>query len=161
METKYIIIFIIIVLIIFYGGINSHKRIEYNINNFNNIKQYILLKTQLRKNVIDDENIDIENVLSHVKYGIIQNLVGAYFVNLKSHSQYLFKEFNPKTHLQLIFNEEENLDLLVFNSFSKKYYYKLENKISITNIYPLCNNTDKNINLTVFIIKKPFWFHEF
>ena len=161
MNDKYIIILIITILIIFYGGINSYKKIEYNINNFHNIKQYILLKKQLRYNIIDNNAVDIEDVFSHVKYGFIQNLVGAYYINLKPHTQYLFKQYNKKTHLQLIFDDSEKLNLLVFNSFSKKYFYKLNNKISITDIYPLCNNTNSNINLTVFIIKKPFWFHEF
>jgi hypothetical protein len=37
------------------------------------------------------------------------------------------------------------------------YYYKISKKISILDIYPIYNNSNQTINLTIFIIKKSFW----
>ena len=37
------------------------------------------------------------------------------------------------------------------------YFYDLTKKISILNIHPIFNNSNKNINLTIYIIKKPYW----
>jgi hypothetical protein len=39
------------------------------------------------------------------------------------------------------------------------YFYTLTNKISVVNIFPIYNDSDKIINFTLYIIKKPFWFY--
>ena len=37
-------------------------------------------------------------------------------------------------------------------------YYDLEKIISITSIYHIYNNSNENIIITCFLLKKPFWF---
>lgn len=94
---------------------------------------------------------------------------------------------NMLTSMMIIFNHKKynNLELLLDNSTSdlynyaysdtntnhifdnnlenknittNGYFYDLEKIISITGIYHIYNNSNENVVITCFILKKPFWF---
>ena len=54
-------------------------------------------------------------------------------------------------------NKINNLELIVSSDNSNGYFYDLTKIISITEIYPIYNNSNETIIITLFIIKKPFW----
>jgi hypothetical protein len=68
-----------------------------------------------------------------------------------------FKDISHITNNNLMllidYNNECN------NNICNKYanYYDITKKISILNIYPIYNNSNSIINITVIIIKKSFW----
>ena len=59
---------------------------------------------------------------------------------------------NNVNNIELIVNREINIEK------NTSYLYSLINKISITGIYDIYNNNDVDIYITIFIVKKPFWY---
>ena len=63
--------------------------------------------------------------------------------------------------MMIIFNHNKvnDLELLVgLDKNSNGYFYDLKKDISITGLYNIYNNSENSINITIFIIKKPFWY---
>ena len=71
--------------------------------------------------------------------------------------------FNHKKHNNLeLLIDTEKFDLNENSNIpaqSYGYFYDLEKVISIVGIYHIYNNSNEQINITCFILKKPFW-HE-
>ena len=60
----------------------------------------------------------------------------------------------------IVFNHH-NIDLSIIlkknNNFN--YLYNFNKKINVLDIYPIFNNNNFKILLTIFIMKKPFWYY--
>lgn len=186
MDT-YLYIIIIITLsifMIFYGGHNNQTKIEYESNYFSSLNSIIIFEKKLNKLNKDDIfiNNNFINVNSYLKnlHILIPNFVNCFFIKILPYS--IFDIFNIvekqdiKTHMMIIFNHKKhnNLELLINTEKSniiKKntksenihpystngYFYDLEKVISITGIYHIYNNSNEQVNITCFILKKPFW----
>jgi hypothetical protein len=63
----------------------------------------------------------------------------------------------------IIFNNDENrvnnLELILDTKDNINYNYPLINKVSITSLYNIYNNSSNTINIIIFIMKKPYWFY--
>jgi hypothetical protein len=152
---------ILIILMVFYGGVNDSAHIEYKVSNLkkkNNIYKFydILFNKEYIKNMTNPIT-DITKYCNSLNY--IQNIIVAYNVNLYP-SQYIDLKFKSNYLMIIAKNINEPLQLLVYNAFNKKYFYTINKKISITGIYPIYNNSINKINVIITIIKKPFWFHK-
>ncbi len=170
--TEYTYLLFIVFLTIFillYGGHNNQNLVEYEHKYFSSLNRIIIFENKLR---IFNQSEELEekgfvNIKNHLKtcYYIVPNLVDLYMVNIKPYSFFtirkIFKEsFN--NHVMIIFNHNKINDLELFigsnetNKFG--YFYDLKKVISITSIYDIYNNSDKEINITIFFVKKPYWF---
>lgn len=184
-DNVYIIIIIILtVFILLFGGHNNQTNIiEYESKYFENLNSIIMLEKKLNKNV---ENIifDSNNFVNINKYLIspqiiIPNFVNCFYILIKPYELFnIFKIINKNdiyTSMMILFNHKKynNLELLIDNSSNNLYkqnftnipdilehgyFYDLEKIISITGIYHIYNNSNENIIITCFILKKPFWF---
>ena len=158
-------------MIIFYGGKNTVNMIEYNSNYFENYKNIMLVEKTLQKynskfnditkNESDYITIDEIDNISHI---ILPNYINNYLIKIKPYSYFDIKKIidiakiNNLIMIVFNYNNIENLELLVNKDNNNGHFYNLTNKISITGIYDIYNNNDKEIYITVFIVKKPFWY---
>jgi hypothetical protein len=55
----------------------------------------------------------------------------------------------------LMVKEEKECNSGICNNYG--YFYDITKKISVLDIYPIYNNSDVLINLTLIIMKKSFW----
>lgn len=135
------------------------------------------------KQIFSDENfININKFLNNTNV-LIPNFVNCFIVKINSHQ--LFNIFNlinntdAKTHIMIIFNHNlhNNLELMINktnnicynmdnsnniddNHEIKKnlgYFYDLTKQISIVGIHHIFNNSNDDIVITCFILKKPYW----
>ena len=169
--TFILIIIIMTLMIIFYGGKNTVNMIEYNSNYFENYKNIMLVEKTLQKynskfnditkNESDYITIDEIDNISHI---ILPNYINNYLIKIKPYSYFDIKKIidiakiNNLIMIVFNYNNIENLELLVNKDNNNGHFYNLTNKISITGIYDIYNNNDKEIYITVFIVKKPFWY---
>lgn len=176
-----ILIIFLSIFMVFYGGHNNQNKIEYSPNNFTNLNLIITFENKIKYLFIsrqDDFNYK-NNYININKYLNTKNIIIPNFVNCFLIKIYPFKIFNIeniinkneiKTHIMILFNHNKNnnLELVIntnntndVNKFSKNklcgYFYDLEKTVSIVGIYDIYNNSNKPIELTCFIIKKPFW----
>lgn len=173
------------IFIIFFGGHNFQNKIEYDINSifFKNLNFIIHYEKQLQNINFEFDNSNFININKKIKIDdiFIPNFVNCFFIKINSYSLFNINDiinFNEmKTHLMIIFNHNKynNLELLIdninFDLYQNKqikpisdnsnsgYFYDLEKIISITGIYHIYNNSNITINITCFIIKKPFWYN--
>jgi len=179
-ELLYIIIIITLtIFIIFFGGHNNQNKIEYNCDYFSNLTSIIGFEKKISSIYLN--NVDLfknKNFINIDKYFNTTNILLPNFVNcflIKINSQNVFNIFNLidksiiNTHMMIIFNhnKQNNLELIVcdnmdykcydFNSDTNNYFYDLEKNISITGIFHLYNNSNQDIIISCFILKKPFW----
>ena len=167
-DILYILIIILLtIMIIFYGGHNNRELIEYDSNfflNFNNILIYEKKLQIYNHNFIDEDYIDISTYIP-LSETLIPNLIKPYFIYIKPYSYFninkLIKELNKKSLIMIIFNHNNNnnLELLLNIENNIAFNYKINKKISINAIYNIYNNSDTIINLTLFILKKPYWYY--
>lgn len=157
----YVIIIILIIMMLFYGGINNISKIEYKTNYFKNLNNIILFENNIKKNVKNDLNIDFEDITSKVNIHVIPNLEYAYYIDIKPKYYYDIENINTDSNIMIIFkhNETDNIKLIVKKDKNDAYLYDLNKKISITGIFPIFNNSDTLASITVFIMKKPYWYH--
>lgn len=171
-ELTYIIFIVILtVFILLYGGHNNQDLIEYDAKFFKNFNKLIIFekKLQIYNSQVNFGNLDYINLQNYIKTSmiLIPNLVSLYFINIKPSSFFkiskIFDEkLNKKEHLMIIFNHDKinNLELLVgLDGNSIGYFYDLKQNISIVGIYDLFNSSANLINLTIFFIRKPFWYN--
>ena len=171
-EFTYIIIIIILtVFILLYGGHNNQDLIEYDSKYFKNFNKLIIFEKKLqiynlKVNFADKDYIDLKDYIK-TSIILIPNLISLYFINIKPHSFFKINKIftdmdNKKENILIIFNHDKinNLELLIgLDNNSNGYFYDLKNHISITGLYDLYNDSDNIINLTLFFIKKPFWYN--
>lgn len=170
-EFTYILIIILLtIFILLYGGHNNQDLVEYNSNYFQNLNRIIIFEKKLqvynsKANFADKDFINIKDYIK-MSLCLIPNLVDLFFINIKSHSFFTIdkifdKKLNKKEHLMIIFNHNKNTDLELLIGLDKNsngYFYDLKKNISITGLFDLHNNSSISINMTIFIIKKPFWY---
>ena len=143
----------------------------FNKTNFININEYFDTTTILIPNFIDCFFIHIEpfhffNIFNIVtKSSINTNMMIIFNHNnhnnlelvIDNHEHNLYNidaDKNILTESNLYFNKSESES----ESGSKSvYFYDLEKVISVVGIYHIYNNSNENIIITCFIVKKPFW----
>jgi len=185
-NNSYLLFIIIMIFsMVIFGRAKKNRDfiIEYNSQNYQYLNSLTIFEKQLQK--YNSNNFDIIKITNHVDLSscLIPNIIDIYFVNIKPFSYFNIKNYcdNNKSNIMVIYNHNifsenkdnfsninsslNNLFLLLdsnkecSNNICKKYgyYYKISKKISILDIYPIYNNSNQTINLTIFIIKKSFW----
>lgn len=176
-DISYLIIIIILsVFVVFYGGHNNQNKIEYNSDYFNNLNSIVNLEKKIsaiytKNNIFKNNNyVNINNYFNTTNI-LIQNYVNCFLIKINPND--FFNIFNiidksiSKYHMMIIFNHNtnNNLELLIDNDHklnkyipSIKYFYDLEKNISITGIYHIYNKSNEPIIITCFLLKKPFWY---
>ncbi len=169
-EFSYILFIVFLtIFVLLYGGHNNQNLVEYEHKYFTSLNRIIIFENKLRifnqsKDLEEKGYIDIKNYLKTCNY-IVPNLVELYMVRIKPNSFFPIKSIFKETfnnHVMIIFNHNKVNDLELFigsnenNQFG--YFYDLKKVISITSIYDIYNNSNKYVNITIFFVKKPFWF---
>lgn len=164
----FIIIIGLTIFIIFFGGHNNQDKIEYDGEYFNSLNSIVNFEKKI--NLIFNKNTDIfigANFININKYFNTTNILIPNFVNcflIKINPNSFFDIFNivdkliAKSYMMIIFNHnvDNNLELVI-NDNNTKLYYDLKKNISITSIYQIYNNSNTDIIISCFILKKPFW----
>ncbi len=173
-DIYYILLIITLtVFVLYYGGHNFQTKIEYDSEYFYNINKIILFEKKLHKfnqkqNFNEKNFINIEDYVSTSQI-IIPNLIDMFFIKIEPKSFFAIENIftlDKTQHLMIIFNNSvisnnltvpNNLELLIGLDQDSIYLHKLNNKVSITGLYDIYNNSDDFVNFTLFIMKKPFW----
>jgi hypothetical protein len=158
-----------ILLILIFGGSkkNNILQIEYNFDNYKYLELLNIFEKQLEKYNSNEFNFLKITDKIDLSDCIIPNIVDIFFINIKPQSYFFINEYvtDKISKLMVIYNHnliKNNLtdDLMLLlnikNNFA--YYYDITKKISILDIYPIYNNSKMFINITVFIIRKSFWY---
>lgn len=175
-DLLYLIIIICLTFfIIFYGGHNNQDKIEYDSDYFNNLNSIIKFEKKINSFYLNDNNIFINtNFINIDKYFnttniLLPNYVNCFLIKIDSHCIFnienIIEKSKCKTHIMVIFNHnlKYNLELVIDdldNSNNNDGYcnfYNLKKNISTTGIYHIYNNSNENVVITCFILKKPFW----
>ncbi len=165
-DVEYLITLIILTLTIFlFGGKKHTNQIEYSAENFKSIETIDRIK-----NIFYGYN-KTTYIKSDALNVIIPNLEKTIFVYLKPYELFNVSHFcnkiNINTHIMIIYNYCDNNDnfngltLLISKNLHNKnegIYYDINKKITITNIYPIINESNKICKFVVMIIKKPHFF---
>ncbi len=167
-----ILIIILTIFIVFYGGHNNQNRIEYNTFQWNNLdllnflsinhltdtNKYFQMQNQTQNYYkISDKMILTDNFLP--------NFVDCYLIKIESKKIFnIDKIISLKEHsnnLMILINNYNNikLELLVEYKNNLGYFYILDKKISIVSIYDILNNSNETCFIYCIIVKKPYWFH--
>lgn len=169
-DIYYILLIIVLtIFVLYYGGHNFQTKVEYESEYFYNINKIIMYEKKLHKfnqekNFNNNNFINIEDYVSTSQI-IIPNLVDMYFIKVEPNSFFNIENIfslDKSQHIMIIFNNSinnttNNLELILNSDDDSIYLYKLKNKVSITGIYDIYNNSDNFVVFTVFIMKKPFW----
>jgi hypothetical protein len=174
MYEHYLLILIILtILIIFYGGINKILYIEYEHKYFKCIENIRHLNKYLHKqnSLI---NIDLKSIFLKIDI-IINNLFSVYYINIKPTSYCILKEMFDKSLLMVVYtiNNDYNklqiiIDMDVYNYKESTrnnmdeqltvFVHDITKDIFITNPYIIYNNYNENTKFILLFIKKPFWY---
>lgn len=160
-----LIIILLTILIIFYGGHYNFELIEYDTNYFSSLNVIKIYESKLQSlNIKFDDYIDVTNQIKLTDI-IIPNLIKIFLLKIKPFSFFninkLIDNLNKKSIIMIIFNHNShnNIELLIKNKNNIGYFYSLDKQISLTGFFNIYNNSEELINLTIFLIKKPFWFY--
>ena len=63
---------------------------------------------------------------------------------------------NNENDLELIL--KTNIECVNYSCNNLSYNYDLTKKITLSDLYPIYNNSNKLIEISLFIIKRPFFF---
>jgi hypothetical protein len=183
-----IIIMVLAIVIFGGYNKHNNFQIEYNPQNYQYLNSLTFFEKKLQKyNHGNFDFMQITNQID-LSECLIPNILDIFFVNIKPKTFFNIVKhvMNYDTKLMVIFNHNiviknnivnsntnVNVDIDVSNLMllldSKKecnnhicenyeYLYSVNKKISILNIYPIYNDSVQNINITIFIIKKSFWY---
>ena len=157
----YVITIILIILMLFYGGKNNINKIEYNSNYFKNLSNIILFEKDIKKTIKNDLNIDFEDITNKINIHVIPNLQYVYYIDIKPKHFYNIDKIDIHYNIMIIFkhNEKDKIQLIVKKDKNDMYMYDLPKKISITGIFPIYNDSNTVSSITVFIMKKPYWYY--
>ena len=163
-DTTYMLLIIIIAItIMFFGGHNFRKEIEYDTPYFINLRRVKVFEKKIQ-NINTKINFDNKNYIDiskHINITIIPNLKHAYFINIEQKTLFDVKKLvtDYDTFLMIIFNHNKfsDIELLVNTDGNIGYFYDLYKIISITDVFNIYNNSTTNVILTVFFVFKPFW----
>ena len=176
-----------ILAIVIYGGSKTYNNfeIEYSPKNFQYLNSLTVFEKQLQK--YNSSNFEYLQITNHVDLSecLIPNIIDIFFININPHAYFdtrkhvqnhissliilynhniaidnntdNFKDISTITNnnIMLLIDIKNECTNAVCNNFA--YYYDITKKISILNIYPIYNNSDSIINITLFIIKKSFF----
>lgn len=187
-DNSYILVVAIMILaIIIYGGSKKHNnfKIEYNSKNYQYLNSLTIFEKQLQKyNSSDFDYLQITNKIN-LSECLIPNIIDIFFINIKPYT-YFNTNLHVENHVSKLmilydhninnysnnFNNitnstDFNKNLMLLINCKKEcvndicnnygYYYDITKKISILDIYPIYNNSNSVINITVIIVKKSFW----
>lgn len=161
MEEYYLIIIMMTILMIFYGGVNKILQIEYDYTYFEYIKNIRLFKNYLLGNN-SKENIDLKPITTHFSF-LINNLCSMYYVNIEPFSYYVNDSMYDNSLLMILYtvnNDYKKLQIIINKLDDKKFLnYNVSNDLFLTNPYVIYNNSNENTKLIVSFIKKPFWYY--
>ena len=182
-----LVIIIMILAILIYGGSKTYNNfeIEYSPKNFQYLNSLTVFEKQLQKyNSSDFEYLRITNQVD-LSECLIPNIIDIFFININPHAYFDTRKHiqNHISSLMILYNHNiaidnntdnfkdisaitnNNIMLLIdiknecsneiYNNFA--YYYDITKKISVLNIYPIFNNSNSIVNITLFIIKKSFF----
>jgi hypothetical protein len=164
-----LIFLILVILIIFYGGQNKIIKIKYNSERFNYYKNINIFKKKLLKykNTIDSDYLDITNDINTCNY-LLPNIVYSYCIKIKPKTifdiKYLIKNDKYKDDYEMLMNiytlndDYKNLYIIINNENNEYTMVNIDENIFITNTYNLYNDSDEDIILILFFLKKPFWY---
>lgn len=161
MEEYYLIIIMMTILMIFYGGVNKISQIEYDSTYFEYIKNIRLFKNYLL-NSNSKKNINLRSIAKNFSF-LINNLCSMYYVNIEQFSYYVNDSMYDNSLLMVIYtvnNDYKKLQIVINKIDDKKFLnYNVSNDLFLTNPYVIYNNSNENIKLIVAFIKKPFWYY--
>lgn len=191
--TYLIIIIGLTIFIVFFGGHNNQKLIEYDSSYFNILKSITLFENKINliiknKKIFSNKNFININKFLNTTNVLIPNFVNCFIIKINSHQIFnifnLINNLDVKTHIMIIFNNNlhNNLELMInetnnmYNNIDdinnvdnnnckieKKnnfgYFYDLTKQISIVGIHHIFNNSNDDIVITCFILKKPYWYN--
>ena len=155
-------------IIIFEKKLNKNlDNIIFNSSNFVNINNFLNLSDILIPNLVNCFYVQIKpfslfNIFNLIEKKDIKTSMMILF-NHKKHNNHELLIDNPIGNL---YNKNINSDVKINNNFDNLnninlintgYFYDLEKIISITGIYHIYNNSNENVIITCFILKKPFW----
>lgn len=177
--TYLLIIIGLTIFIIFFGGHNNQNLIEYESKYFDNLKLIIVFENKINS-IMKNKNNELfknKNFININKFLNTTNVLIPNFVNcfmIKIYPYDLFNIFNiisksdTKIHIMVIFNHNlhNNLELLINDNINNNmcqiekytgYFYDLTKPISTVGINHIYNNSNDEIVITCFILKKPYW----
>jgi hypothetical protein len=152
---KLVFIILLIILMVFYGGQNKLDRIEYSKNYFKNINNLILYEKKIHKLVKDDPNIPVEDITNKLNVEVIPNLEKVFYIDIESKKSYTLDKTLISKNIMIIFNHSNSNLYLEING---KYLYKLNDTMSIVDCYTIYNDSLEKAVITLFLVKKPFWY---
>lgn len=176
-----IILVLITIFMLLYGGHNFRKKVTYDSKYFDIFKRVNFLcneikeKTLYIKNEYTGKNY-IVNMTKNISCDkIIPNCVNVYIINIKPSGVINMinfmkqQNFDINTHLMIIFdyngNHKKIYDRFLYLIIEEKYegnyslLHALDKKINIFDIYNIYNPTTNDVSFSLFLIKKPFWFN--
>lgn len=161
MDEYYLLIIILTILMLFYGGVNKISQIEYDYTYFKSIQNMRLFKNYLLKNN-SKENIDLLYKTKNISI-LINNLEHLEYVNIKPFQYYINNEMYDKSFLMIIYtvNNDFNKLQVVIDKLDNKQFinYNVSNDLFITNPYVIYNNSNENTKFILAFVKKPFWYY--
>lgn len=176
-----IILVLLTIFMLLYGGHNFRKKVTYDSKYFDIFKRVNFLcdeikeKTSFIENEYSGKNYIVNMTKNILCNKIIPNCVSVYIINIKPNGVINMIDFMKQqnldinTHLMIIFDYHGNhkkiydrfLYLIVEEKYENKYslLHTLDKKINISDVYSIYNPTTNDVLFSLFLIKKPFWFH--
>jgi hypothetical protein len=178
--TYLIIIIGLTIFIIFFGGHNNQELIEYDTNYFNTLKSITLFENKINliiknNNIFSNENFININKFLNTGNILIPNFVNCFIIKINPYKIFnilnLINKSDFKTHIMIIYNHNlsNNLELMINENINENinddyeiekdsgFFYDLTKTISIIKINHIYNNSNDEIIITCFILKKPYW----
>lgn len=179
---------ILILMIVIFGGPKKHDnlQIEYQPNNFGYLNNLTYFENQIHQNNISSD-IEFTNITEKINLSncLVPNIVDIFIVNIKPYQIFNVGNHvkNDLASIMIIYDHNmssqqynfsnipnlaiNNLKLLInkkkecvnYNCNLVGYYYDISKKVSILDIFPIYNDSEHIVNITIFIIKKPYWFY--
>ncbi len=161
MDEYYLLIIILTILILFYGGINKVSQIEYGKTYFKSVENIRLFKNYLLKNN-SKKNIDLLFISNNISI-LVNNLKNLDYVNIEPFQYYINNSMYDKSFLMIIYtvnNDFKKLQVVIDKLDDKQFLnYNVSNDLFITNPYVIYNNSNENTKFIIAFIKKPFWYY--
>lgn len=161
MEEYYLIIIMLTILMMFYGGVNKSLKIEYehkyfeHINNIKVFEKYLLTNNS-------KENIDLLSI-SNSYLILINNLFSINYINIKPLSYFINDNMYDKSLLMIIYtvnDDYKKLQVIVDKVDKNRFInYNVTSDLFLTNPYVIYNKSNQNTKLILAFIKKPFWYY--
>lgn len=157
--TYFIILIILTIFILFYGGHNNINTIVYDRYKYFDIYKKISIfdnkfnKIYANANTLN-ERTDITDTITHFDY-VLPNINKVEYIKLKGN--HILEIDASSDKLLLIYNFTEcNLDLII-DYENEEYLYELKkfNIVKPSNIY---NNSVYSCEFVICEINKPFWY---